>query len=226
MPKSERRRPSTSPEEFDLVPEAGLGAGVEDVELELVEGGEGGAGLHLADDGERVDLPHGDLGPEAGEFDDELPVGFVNLVVGEAEVVLEPVEEVGLEDLFGAVEGVTGKPDELGTAQAQSANVVELIAQHGCRDAVGQTDLDGAVVDLAGDGRGWKVLPDELQHEQLIEVCVEQRAHDGVELPVVVVGALGEVDVHRCLGWSKGIKRAGSAENNCKGGLTRKATLS
>ena len=42
---------------LDLVPETGLGAGVEDVEFELVEGGEGGAGLHLGDDGEGVDLP-------------------------------------------------------------------------------------------------------------------------------------------------------------------------
>ena len=44
-------------EALNLVPEMGLGAGVEDVELQLVEGGEGGAGLHLADDGEGVDLP-------------------------------------------------------------------------------------------------------------------------------------------------------------------------
>ena len=51
-------------EELDLVPEAGLGAGVEDVEFELVEGGEGGTGFHLRDDGEGVDLPHGDLGPK------------------------------------------------------------------------------------------------------------------------------------------------------------------
>jgi hypothetical protein len=100
-------------QELDLVPEAGLGAGVEDVEFELVEGWRRGAGLHLADDGEGVDLPHGDLGPEAGEAEDELAVGFGDLVVGEAEVVLEPVEELGLEDLADAVEGVAGEPDEL-----------------------------------------------------------------------------------------------------------------
>ena len=52
-------------EALDLVPEAGLGAGVEDVELELVEIGEGGAGFELRDDGEGVDLPQGDFGPEA-----------------------------------------------------------------------------------------------------------------------------------------------------------------
>ncbi len=50
-----------------LFPEAGLGAGVEDVELELGEVLEAGAGFELVDDGERVDLPHGGLGPEAVE---------------------------------------------------------------------------------------------------------------------------------------------------------------
>ena len=65
-------------------------------------------------------------------------------------------------------------------------------------DLVGEADGCGAVDDLAGDVDGGEVLPDELQHEQLVEVGVEQRAHDGVELPVVVVRALGEVDVHKC----------------------------
>ena len=41
--------------------------------------------------------------------------------------MLEPGEEVGVEDLFGAVEGVTGEPYELGAAEAEGADVVELI---------------------------------------------------------------------------------------------------
>jgi hypothetical protein len=181
---------------LDLIPEAGFGAGVEDVELELVEGGEGGPGLHLADDGEGVDLPHGDFGPEAGEANDELPVVLGDGVVREAEVVLEPVEELGGEDVADSVEGIAGEPDELGPAEAEGADVVHLVAEHVDGDAVGKTDAQSAVVDLTGDGDGEEVLPDELQHEQLVEVGVEQGAHDGVEFPVVVVSALGEVDVH------------------------------
>ncbi len=95
-----------------------------------------------------------------------------------------------------AVEGVAGEPDELGTAEAECADVVELIAERGGRDAVGEADVHGAVVDLAGDVGGGEVLPDELEHEELVEVGVEEGADDGVELPVVVVRALGEVDVH------------------------------
>ena len=51
-------------------------------------------------------------------------------------------------------------------------------------------------MDFAGYLGFWEVFPDELQHEELVEVGIEERANDGVELPVVVVRAFGEVDVH------------------------------
>ena len=44
--------------------------------------------------------------------------------------------------------------------------------------------------------RGREVLPDKLQHEQLVEVSVEQRAGNGIQLPVMIVRASGEVDNH------------------------------
>ena len=110
--------------------------------------------------------------------------------------MVEPLEEGGLKDLPRAVEGVAGKPDQLGTKEAQFAHMVELFAEHAGGNAVGETDVDGAVVDLAGDVGARKVLPDELEHKQLVEVGVQQRANDRIELPVVVVRALGEVDVH------------------------------
>ena len=74
--------------------------------------------------------------------------------------------------------------------------MLHLLAQGGGGDAVGEADVRGAVVDFAGDVGGGEVLPDELEHEELVEVGVEQGADDGVELPVVVVRALGEVHVH------------------------------
>ncbi len=126
----------------------------------------------------------------------ELAVGLGDLVGGEAEVVLEPVEEGGLEDAAGAVEGIAGEPDELGFAEAELGDVLHLLAQSFDGDLVGELDRDGAVEDLAGDVRGGEVLPDELEHEELVEVGVEQGADDGVQLPVVVVGSLGEVDLH------------------------------
>ena len=184
-------------EEFDLVPELGFGAGVEDVELHLVEAGERGAGAHLADQGEGVDLPHGDLGPEAGETQDKLAIVLGDFVAGEAEAGFEPRKEGGLEDLAGAVEGVAGKPDELGAAKAEAADVVHLGDEGVGVDLGGEADARGPIDDLAGDVDGREVLPDELEHEELVEVSVQQRADDGVELPVVIVRALGEVDVHK-----------------------------
>ncbi len=212
----------------DLVPEAGLGAGVEDVELQLVQVGEGGAGAQLADEGEGVDLPEGDLGPEAVEAEVELALSVAGAlgdgVVGEAEAVLEPVEEGGLEDAAGAVEGVAGEPDELGLAEAQAADVLHLLAQGFGGDLVGEADAGGAVDDLAGDVGGGEVLPDELEHEELVEVGVEQGADDGVQLPVVVVGSLGEVDLHGEI-VTAGIRRLGIRGGRGGGMLQKNLSL-
>jgi hypothetical protein len=43
------------------------------------------------------------------------------------------------------------------------------------------------------------VLPDELEHEQLVKVGVEQGARNGIQLPVMVVRAPGEFDDHPVL---------------------------
>ena len=41
-----------------------------------------------------------------------------------------------------------------------------------------------------------KMFPDELEHEELVEIGVEQGTRDGIHLPVVVVRAPGEIDNH------------------------------
>ena len=74
--------------------------------------------------------------------------------------------------------------------------MLHLRDEGGRVDLAGEAHARGAVDDLAGDADGGEVLPDELEHEELVEVGVEQRADDGVELPVVVVRALGEVYIH------------------------------
>ena len=43
------------------------------------------------------------------------------------------------------------------------------------------------------------MLPDELEHEQLVEIGVEQGARDGIQLPVVIVRAPGQIDNHDTL---------------------------
>jgi hypothetical protein len=40
------------------------------------------------------------------------------------------------------------------------------------------------------------MLPDELQHQQLVEIGVEQGAGDWVQLPVMIVRATRQIDDH------------------------------
>jgi len=46
------------------------------------------------------------------------------------------------------------------------------------------------------DGGFWKLFPDELEHQELVEIGIEQGPRDRVQFPVVVVGAAGQVDNH------------------------------
>src|SRR5580658_3852866 len=48
------------------------------------------------------------------------------------------------------------------------------------------------------------MLPDKLQHQQLVEIRIEQGPGDGIELPVMVMRAPGQVDDHdgpNCIEW-------------------------
>src|SRR5208283_4567281 len=108
-------------------------------------------------------------------------------------------EEGGLENSAAPVERVACKPDELRPAKAQAPHVLHLVAEFFVREHVGEPDRARAVDNREGHARRRKVLPDELEHEQFVEVCVEKRADDRVQFPVMVVGPLGEVDDHRVL---------------------------
>ncbi len=115
------------------------------------------------------------------------------------EVAVEPLEEIGLEDAALAVEGISGEPDQLRLVKAQLARGLELLAElvevdemteRNSRAAIGEGEF--------GVGFG-EMLPDELEHEELVEVGIEQRARDRIEFPVMVVGAASEVDDHSSL---------------------------
>src|SRR5579862_1616241 len=41
-----------------------------------------------------------------------------------------------------------------------------------------------------------KVLPDELKHQQFVEIRVQQRPYDRIQFPVMVMRAFREVDDH------------------------------
>jgi hypothetical protein len=41
-----------------------------------------------------------------------------------------------------------------------------------------------------------KVLPDQLKHQQLVKIRIEQGTRNGIEIPVMVVSASGNVNNH------------------------------
>jgi hypothetical protein len=197
--RSPRAQALHAAQQLDLVPQPRLRARVEYVQLELAQLRQRRSRLQLADDSQRVDLPHRHRTPQPGEAQHKLPIVLRHLVIREPEVLLQPLQKLRLEDVPKTIERIARQPDQLRPAEAQAAHMLHLLDQRGRAHALGQPHAHGTIRHLAGDVHRRKVLPDELQHQQLVEVCVEQRPHDGVQLPVMIVRALGEVDVHRAL---------------------------
>ena len=80
--------------------------------------------------------------------------------------------------------------------QPQFAGRLKLLAQLVHVNELAEPHVRGAILKREGDAGGGKVLPDELEHEQLVEVGVEQGARDRIEFPVVVMRAASNVDDH------------------------------
>jgi hypothetical protein len=56
--------------------------------------------------------------------------------------------------------------------------------------------LSGAIEQRERSLRRGEMLPDELKHQELVEVDIEQRPGNRVELPIVIVRAPGQVNNH------------------------------
>ena len=140
-------------------------------------------------------LPHCRMRPGAVEAKLVLAVAFAQLVGGQGEAA-EEVDEAGFEDVAPAVERVAGKPDQLVGVEAQGADVVELGDKFVAVDDVGEADRARAVLQPEGNGCRRLQLPDHLQHQELVEIRVEQRADDRIDAEGVVVGAPREIRAH------------------------------
>ena len=101
---------------------------------------------------------------------------------------------------------------------------------------VSKSHGSGAIDEAEGSMGVGEMLPDELEHEELVEVGVEQRPSDGIELPIVVVRAPGEIDNHGLINVKevtdrlKGKRKFGEArgrglKRSFNGGFGRKASL-
>ena len=197
---SEIRQPGYPrvPEAQQVPPQVRLRLCVEDVQLEPREPLEPlpvAQGVH---DGEGGDLPQRGLRPWSGKRQLVLAV-LDREVVRRKLVGRKPGEEVRPEHPGLSVEGVAGQPDQLGFRDAEAARMIELRAQLLLGDHVGQPDGRRPVDQREGDGYRPVVEPDELQHQELVEVRVEQGPDDGVDPVGVIVGTRGEVKHRRGL---------------------------
>ncbi len=75
--------------------------------------------------------------------------------------------------------------------------MLHLVEKFLARKHVGQAHGSGAVQQRERHAGFRVMLPGELEHQQFVEIGIEEGPNDGVQFPVVVVRPLGEVDDHR-----------------------------
>src|SRR5580692_6793511 len=112
------------------------------------------------------------------------------------EVPFQPFQKRRLEDAPPSIERVARQPDQLGLMEAQLSGFFQLFAQLLNVDDVTQTHRARTIEQSErGLGRA-KMLPDELEHQQLVEIRIQQRTRDRVQFPVMVVRTPGNVNNH------------------------------
>src|SRR5882757_5099666 len=120
---------------------------------------------------------------------------YRQFVVRQSEIVFEPFQESWLKDSAATIKRVAGQPDDFGSSKANTAGVIELSDELFMRECVHRTGRR-TVIQRELHARPGKMLPDELQHQQLVEIGIEQRPGDRVQFPVVIVRPLREVHDH------------------------------
>src|SRR5271165_6756732 len=127
-----------------------------------------------------------------------LSIAHVELIIRKPEVVFEPLQKRRLEDSPPPIKSVAGEPYQFRLAKAEAAHVLQLHLQFFDVNSVGDPNVGMPVMQRKLHARCGEMLPDELEHEELVKISVQQRTNDGIEFPVVVVRAFSEVDDHRC----------------------------
>ena len=138
-------------------------------------------------------------------------------VVGRELQRLEPVHEFGGEHLPLAVKRVAAHPGAFAAAKAQGADVVKLFAQLALIDEVRERYACGAVDEGEGDGRVRLVAEHRLTHQELVEIRVDQRPDDRVDLPFVIVDAGGDIHHVQSSGLMSTIGRSSISEVRARG---------
>ena len=109
----------------------------------------------------------------------------------------QPLQKIGLKDTAAAEKSVARQPDQLRFEKSQAAHVLQLLRYLFSLNHLGQAHRRRSIRHRKRYLRGGEMLPDELKHQQFVEIRIQQGSHHRVEVPVVVVGPLCEVHDHR-----------------------------
>ena len=193
-PRSEVRQPQVVElaQSFEFAPQLCLGARIQHIEREPALTPGHLARPQLVENGERRNLPHRGVGPSPMEMQLVLAIDFPQFVFRKPER-REPIDKVRREHLGLAVERVAREPDQLLFTEGDAAGMVELRPQFTFVDDLGKPDVAAAINDGKRDMLVRIEFPDHLQHEQLVEIGIEQAAHDRIEAEAVVIGSRRDI---------------------------------
>src|SRR3546814_335934 len=106
---------------------------------------------------------------------------------------LELVDEARREDALHAVEGLAAQPDEFVFLETKRADVVELLSKLLDGDDIGEPHIFGAIIETKGNLDLRVFLEDQLTHEKLVKIVVEQATYDRIHTPIMCVLTAGEI---------------------------------
>src|ERR1017187_5594852 len=127
----------------------------------------------------------------------KLTVHNRQLIVRQFEIPFQPFQESGFKYSATTAERVARHPDQFGFSKVEFPDVRLLVDNFRNAKEAGETHPRRAAEKREGDVGFREMLPDKLQHQQLVEIGIEQRPGNRVQFPVMVVRPLSEVDNHR-----------------------------
>ena len=84
----------------------------------------------------------------------------------------------------------------LADAHEKASFLSRLGIDSDCADHVAETHRCGAIHQRECRMGSPEVLPDKLQHQQLVEICIQKRSRNRIQLPVMIVRAPGNINNH------------------------------
>jgi len=133
------------------------------------------------------------------EVEGELAILDGEFVVGKPKICFEPLEEGGFEHATITIEGVSGEPDQFRFVKTAFAGLLQMLTKNTDRYKLCETDVSRAIDERERRLGARKTFPDELEHQEFVEIGVEQGAGNGIDFPVMVVSPARKIDDHESI---------------------------